>query len=68
MDREEKMRKMYNYCNGKYCSNCKVDKENPNHECGNGKRYSMDYNMVSNKELDMNYKIAFEVFKEEEKK
>ena len=68
MDKEEKMSKMYNYCHWKQCSNCKVDKENPSHECGGGKGYLMDYNMVSNKELDMNYKIAFGEIKEEEKK
>ena len=68
MNREEKMSKMYNYCDGEHCSNCKVDKENPNHECGDGKGYSMDDNMVSSEELDMNYKIAFGKAKEEGKK
>lgn len=67
MNREEKMSKMDMFCDGKHCSNCKVDKENPNHECGDGKGYSMDYNMVSNEELDMNYKMAFEEVKEENK-
>jgi len=72
MNRDDKLKKMRDYCNGKTCANCKIKKENQNHNCGDGKWYHLDRDTVFDKELNVNYAIAFGVkevkVKKEDKK
>jgi hypothetical protein len=63
MKKEEKLKKMYDYCKDNHCYYCKVEKKNKNHSCGCGKGYSNN-NPVSDEELNTNYNIAFEEIKD----
>lgn len=59
-DKLEMLRNMRIFCGNKTCcSNCPVEMQFPNHECGCGKWYDDDEWAVSDEELELNHAACF---------